>query len=453
MFQLEHGHIKTYMIVLIAIFIIVAILTNLYYFKAVHKISIESDLYRDVKDSQDLIADMLPPKLYIVESYLFVQQLVTEKDNGKIQDLLDKVNSARKEYGNYYARWQNDIVDEQILNLLTSSNDYVTKFFLIYDAEFIPALQRKDYSEMQRIANSEMKPVFEQHREIVDQMSVLLKASNQKIESNAKVFADQSQTILFCVFLISLFFILVISLIILKRVTDTEKSIMASQHETEMANQRLETMVEGLKKFKHTYENTLASIDGYVMRNDQAGLKDYLGEMIEEKNKNEMVNYFKLDFIKNPAVTGLLISKMMYAESLGVEIVLKIRSDVDNMMIHSSHLCEILGILLDNAIEAASLSEEKKVYCKIEESADAHIFEITNMVNALPDSVKMFEKNWSTKGENRGYGLWIAQEIVEKYDNVLLNTTVDDRYVEQDLLIFKEAETDGRYVLYRHFVT
>jgi len=442
-FKLHSSNIKNYMIVLIVIFIIASVLSNIYFFKVIDNISIESDLYQKIKASKDLKADILPPKLYIVESYLIVQQIVNEKDAEKTNMLLEKMAETREDYFNYYDRWQNDIDDETILNLLASSNAYVTQFYQIYDDTFLPAAQKKDYQAMQQIANSKMKPLFEEHREIINNMSDILETSNSNIESNAQAFANQSKIILFSVYILSLLMILAISFIVLKKVTDIEKNIITSQHETEMANERLETMVEGLKKFKHSYDNILASINGYVMRDDHAGLKSYLDEIIVEKNKNEVVNYFKLDFIQNPAITGLIISKMLYAEGLGVEFVLKVRSEVSQINIKTSHLCEILGILLDNAIEAALESDDKKVYFKIEESEEAFVFEIKNSIRITPDRIKMFEKGWTTKGENRGFGLWIAKEIMEKYDHVLLNSTIDANFVEQDLLVLKKAISDN----------
>jgi len=133
----------------------------------------------------------------------------------------------------------------------------------------------------------------------------------------------------------------------------------------------------------------------------------------------------------------LIIAKMIYAEKFGIEFTLKVRSDVTDIKIKSSHLSEILGILLDNAIEAAADSEEKHVSFKIEETEEAFIFDIKNSLSAPPDQTKMFEEGWTTKGENRGFGLWMAKDIIAGYDNVLLNTTVDAHFVEQELLIFK----------------
>jgi len=437
MFNFKSSSIKNYMTALIAIFVIASILTNIFFFNAINNISIESDLYQNIKASNDLKADIFPPRLYIVESYLIVQQLVSEKNEQKTTDLLEKMVETRREYLNRYAYWTNNTHDQEISDLVLESNTYVTQFYKIYDDQFLPALQNKDYFALEKIVNSEMKQLFEKHRDIIDNMSNIIEVSNTNIETSAKTFADRSRILLACIYIISILIILVISFIIFRKVRDIENNIVTSQHETELANERLEAIIEGLKKFKHSYDNTLASIDGYVIKNDLEGLRAYLDEVIVEKNKNEIVNYFKIDFIKNPAVSGLIISKMIYAEKHGVEFTLKVRSEVLDIAIKSSHLCEILGILLDNAVEGAAESVEKKVNIKIYDLDDSIVFEIRNSIETMPDRVKMFDKGWTTKGETRGIGLWMVKDIISKYENIILNTTVDKKYVEQELIIIK----------------
>lgn len=431
------GSIKNYMTALTAIFLIVSVLTSVFFFRTIDNISIESDLYQNIKASNDLKADIFPPRLYIVESYLIVQQLVSEKDAQKTADLLQKMGETRQKYLNRYAYWMSNTHDQKIAGMIEESNTYVTAFYQLYDRQFLPALQKKDYPALGEIVNSQMKQLYEQHREIIDKMSNIIEASNADIENNAQIFADRSRLLLGTIYIILILIIVAISFIIFRKVRDIESNIVNSRHETEMANERLEAIVEGLKKFKHSYDNTLASIEGYVIQNDLQGLRAYLEEVVAEKNKHEIVNYFKIDFIKNPAVSGLIISKMIYAEKLGADFNLKVRSEVTDLPVKSSHLCEMLGILLDNAIEGAAESSDKKVNFKIYDLDDATVFEIGNSIDTMPDRVKMFEKGWTSKGENRGLGLWMVKDIIAGYENIILNTTVDKKYLEQELIIIK----------------
>ena len=429
------------MIVLIVIFIVCSVLTNLFFFRAINSISIESDLYQKIKSSSTLKADIFPPTLYIVEADLLVQQIMSEGNAEKRMVLLQKIEQSRVQYFTYYNYWKKNITDKTLSSLLDSSDVYVKKFYRIYDDQFLPALFRNDTQAMQEIADTEMSPIFEKHREIIDKMSVIIEDSKTATEKDARDYADRATILLLGVYILSVVVIIAISMIVLRKVTAIEKDIVSSQHETEMTNGRLESIVEGLKKFKHSYDNTLASIEGYTLREDMSGLKSYLEEIIAEKSKNEAVNYFKLNFIDNPAITGLIISKMIYAEKLDVQFVLKVRTNAAGIAIKLSHLCEILGILLDNAIEAAAESDGKKISLKMEESEEAFAFEISNSTDTAPNQSRMWEKGWTTKDESHGYGLWMANDLIAKYDNVVLNTTVEQHSFTQELIVLKRASS------------
>ena len=433
--------IKKYMIVLIVIFIVCSVLTALFFFRAVNSISIESDLYQKIKSSSTLKADIFPPTLYIVEADLLVQQVMSESNAEKRMVLLQKMEQSRVQYFTYYSYWKKNITDKTLSSLLDSSDVYVREFYKIYDDKFLPALFNNNIQAMQEIADTEMSPVFEKHREIIDKMSGIIEVSKTATEKDAKDYADRATIILLGVYILSIAIILAISMVVLRKVSVIEKDIVSSQHETEMANARLESIVEGLKKFKHSYDNTLASIEGYALRDDMPGLKAYLEEIIAEKSKNEAVNYFKLNFIDNPAITGLIISKMIYAEKLDVQFVLKVRTNAAGIAIKLSHLCEILGILLDNAIEAAAESGGKKISLKMEESEEAFAFEISNSTDAAPNQSRMWEKGWTTKDESHGYGLWMANELIAKYDNAVLNTTVEQHSFTQELIVLKRPSS------------
>ncbi len=439
--------IQKYMIVLIVVFVICSAFTNLLFFRAVNNISIESDLYQEIKSSSALKADIFPPTLYIVEADLLVQQIVNEENTQKRAELLGKMEKTKNQYFTYHDYWKKNISDPKLSALLNSSNVYATEFYRIYDKEFLPALNREDVQAMQDIVDTKMSMAFEKHREIIDEMSGIIEVSKTATEKSAKEFADRVTNLILAVYILSVVIIVGISYIILKKVVTIENNIVTSQHETAMTNQRLELIAEGLKKFKHNYDNTLASIEGFVLKDDMPGLRNYMEEIIAEKSINDTVNYFKLNFIDNPAITGLILSKMIYAEKLGVQFVLKVRTDTVGIAIKLNHLCEILGILLDNAIEAALESEEKNVSLKMEESQDAFIFEIFNSTCGAPDSSKMSEKGGTTKGENRGYGLWMVREILAKYDNVVLNTAMEELSVTQELIVLKK-QASTRETLY-----
>jgi len=101
---------------------------------------------------------------------------------------------------------------------------------------------------------------------------------------------------------------------------------------------------------------------------------------------------------------------------------------------------EFYGILLDNAIEAASECTEKiiNVSIKNDEKNLRQLLVIENTYsNKDVDTDKIFEKGFSTKSNNTGLGLWEVRQILRKNNNLNLYTTKDDKFFRQQLEIYK----------------
>ena len=99
----------------------------------------------------------------------------------------------------------------------------------------------------------------------------------------------------------------------------------------------------------------------------------------------------------------------------------------------------MLGIFLDNAIEAASGSGERRVNILISEKDNKIIIEISNTFSDKALSTdKIFDKGVSSKGQNRGLGLYKVKEIVKRYSTVTLDTCIDDEMFLQRLTIQKQ---------------
>lgn len=67
---------------------------------------------------------------------------------------------------------------------------------------------------------------------------------------------------------------------------------------------------------------------------------------------------------------------------------------------------------------------------------DSLVIENSYEPGVLIDTNKIFEKNYSTKPKNTGLGLWKVKNILKKYNNISLNTTVTDTYFRHQLKIY-----------------
>ena len=211
--------------------------------------------------------------------------------------------------------------------------------------------------------------------------------------------------------------------------------------ELKLYTEIIEKLGSDIRVFKHDYNNVMHSIEGYLNENKFDELKDYFYEevMIDYKKVHSNNFMYSLKHINNSAVKGLLTSKINQALNLGLNINLEIFEDIHNFHMDILDLCKILGILLDNAIEASMDTEEGTVNIGLINDDSSISIIVSNSYSEKPNLNKIFEPGYSTKGNDRGLGLSSLKKIInEKYRNILLNTIVEDDLFIQEIIINKE---------------
>lgn len=195
----------------------------------------------------------------------------------------------------------------------------------------------------------------------------------------------------------------------------------------------IENLVDDVAKFKHDCNNILFMTRGYLEDNNIEELKRIFNvELINECENNEIL---KLKKIKDAGLKGLLTSKIVKFQLDNITLSVEILDTIDTFHIDIIDLCRIVGILIDNAYEAAKDSKEKFVSISFIQDECLNIT-IANSYNSNVNISKIYKKNYSTKGQNRGIGLNNVREIVNnKYPNVLLKTSVKKEFFIQDLYI------------------
>ncbi|MDD4067043.1 MAG: GHKL domain-containing protein [Clostridia bacterium] len=207
----------------------------------------------------------------------------------------------------------------------------------------------------------------------------------------------------------------------------------------ELYNKTLNDLVDANKTFKHDMNNVVQAIGGYAQLNDMNGLKEYINNgLILEINKINNLSSINPSIINSPPIFSLLLSKYNIAISKDIKVSIASFFDYTNINMHIYDFTKILGILLDNAINASSQCTIKEIdiHISIDFYNRNQIFKIKNTyINKGLDIHKFFEKGFSTKKEKSGIGLWEATNILKKYNNVKLFTTTKDNYFTQKLKI------------------
>lgn len=207
-------------------------------------------------------------------------------------------------------------------------------------------------------------------------------------------------------------------------------------------NKTLTILHDKIRGFKHDFDNIVQAIGGYVETNDMEGLKEYYSHLQKDSARVNNLSLLNPSTINNPAIYSLLTSKYFTAKDAGIEIEnFEVFADFKELEKHIRiyELSRILGILFDNAIDASKESDEKvlNLWIRNEPNRNRYIIKISNSYkDKSVDTDRIYEKGFSSKGENRGLGLWEVRQFIKKSKNLNLFTTKDDEYFTQQLEIY-----------------
>lgn len=205
----------------------------------------------------------------------------------------------------------------------------------------------------------------------------------------------------------------------------------------------IEQLVEEIRNFKHDYRNILYSLEDYIEDGNMAELKKYYEEEILLESKKILGNDKNLYLLKNIKITplkSLLSCKLINAKYNGIKVDIEVLDEINAINISNIDICRIMGILLDNAIEASVECEDKHMSFIAIKDEDKVIFIIKNTFKKQKNTIPIndiYKKGISSKGENRGLGLSNLMDIInEKYSkNISIYTNVKENIFIQKLEI------------------
>lgn len=238
------------------------------------------------------------------------------------------------------------------------------------------------------------------------------------------------------IMILSLLVYFVFSMYSILRTNKLEQT--AKDLETEkIYNKTLSILHDNIRCFKHDFNNIVQVIGGYIDLNDMNGLNKYYQSLLKECKLNNNLNLLNPQTINNPSIYSLLNNKYYQALQYGITMNFEIFSDLSTINFNIYEFTRILGILLDNTIEAANETTEKIIEIQFKSDSKKQLFIIENScADNNISTTKIFEKGYSTKKNNSGIGLWKVHNILSKNTNIDLFTTVKNNKFKQELSVF-----------------
>ncbi|WP_142921850.1 quorum-sensing sensor histidine kinase AgrC, partial [Staphylococcus succinus] len=204
---------------------------------------------------------------------------------------------------------------------------------------------------------------------------------------------------------------------------------------------QIENINNEMRKFRHDYVNILSTMSEFIRESDMDGLKKYFNEEILPMQDSMQMNTIKINGIENLKVReikGLLTTKILQAQEKNIRISIEVPEPIERIDMPIINLSRVIGIVLDNAIEASEKIEDDPLIriAFIKNNDDSVMFIVMNKCEPnMPRIHTLFQENFSTKGKNRGLGLSTLKELTDATSNVLLDTTIDNDYFIQKVEI------------------
>lgn len=204
-----------------------------------------------------------------------------------------------------------------------------------------------------------------------------------------------------------------------------------------------ESDVEYQRTVNHETKNELLTIRSKLSDEKDKELCSYIDSIIGDKKHIDSSKFSKFKYLPSNGLKGFLYYKFIEAEQKGISVNLNIAKQIEKSFLGDmgtkdfKDLTRILGVYLDNAIEAASISDDKKLGIEIYKMKNDIEIIISNTYNNTIDEDKIGSERFSTKGKNRGHGLLLVKKILNETSRIKSETKIT-RLVYIQKIIIKE---------------
>lgn len=162
-------------------------------------VQINGPLYKDIMMGKDLKADVLPPRSYIVESYLVAYEMANETGSSNTQELIYQAKTLENAYNKSHSSWLEILPEGELKNaFVKDSFEPANKFYYILDHDFLNAVNKNDKVLALSILSKQLKPLYEEHKKQIEKVVGLANDYNNTEEALANSMAVKMLITLFC---------------------------------------------------------------------------------------------------------------------------------------------------------------------------------------------------------------------------------------------------------------
>ena len=190
--MLRNFRSKAKVATLASVFLLSFSLYGLYCINTVNEVKINGALYQRIAQGKDVVADILPPPEYLIETYLTAYQMLDASDASEVDALSARCTRLKAEYLERHAYWQWALPAGELKStLIGGSYEPAIKLLDTLEAAFLPAIRAADKTGDKTLARDilqrSIKPAYSDHRARIDQVVEIARKEAREAEAGAAI--------------------------------------------------------------------------------------------------------------------------------------------------------------------------------------------------------------------------------------------------------------------------
>lgn len=194
-------------------------------------------------------------------------------------------------------------------------------------------------------------------------------------------------------------------------------------------NSKYNTTLNSLKEYEeildvyrvssHENKNQLLTIRSMIVKKEK-NIPEYIDKIIDNNIKDDEKLMFDTNAIPAGGLRAVIYSKLLVMKDKKIKFDLNVDRKVRTVELIDLgedlilDVCKIIGVFLDNAIEAVSELKKKNISINLFADKDNLNIEISNNYKGEIDLTKIDEKGYTSKSNGHGYGLSLVKQIISK---------------------------------------
>lgn len=327
-------------------------------FIMIQTVQIKGALYDKIILSKDLLADILPPPEYIIETRLITYQLADSSPQDRAK-LIATIASLKKDFLDRQQYWDGSALEPQMKKLvLQDIKISALNYFETTEKKLIPSLEKGDITAAYALLNGELKQYYDQHRQFVDTLVIMANAQAQSDENESNDVLHTGFVTLGLTTLIGIIILLgtlgFTNAIILKNINKLKA--IAGSLASDKADLSSRLPIESNDEIAQTSQNLNLLFDKFehivnLSKEEETKIKEAHDEINQHMRHSKLMMNLTTQMTEGTIHGSLAIQKSMQATILTLQDILKLNDKTSSVVTNVHENTDQIISSIDQMVE------------------------------------------------------------------------------------------------------